>query len=202
MPAVNAVLHTPRLQIRPFARKDTDAIFAIYSDEDTNTFMPWFPVRTRAEAERVYEERYAASEKSAGFALAVCIGDRPVGYVHLDGEPPYDLGYALLPGFRGKGLAAEACAALFGRARDAGVPFVTATHDVNNPASGRVMQKLGMVYCYTYEEFWRPKNFPVCFRMYQLSLTGHVPVWRGYWEKAERRFVESLPQSPHESTCV
>ncbi len=69
---------------------------------------------------------------------------------------------------------------------------ILATHDVNNPASGRVMQKLGMKYCYTYEEFWRPKNFPVLFRLYQISF-GDVSVWRGYWEGAKRRFVESLP---------
>lgn len=74
---MNIVLQTPRLQIRPFTRKDTDAIFAIYSDEDTNTFLPWFPVRTRAEAERVYEERYAASGKSAGFALPFASAGRP-----------------------------------------------------------------------------------------------------------------------------
>lgn len=54
------------------------------------------------------------------------------------------------------------------------------------------MQKLGMKYCYTYEEFWRPKNFPVLFRLYQISF-GDVSVWRGYWEGAKRRFVESLP---------
>ena len=189
---MNIVLQTPRLQIRPFTRKDTDAIFAIYSYDDTNTFLPWFPVRTRTEAERVYEERYAASGKSAEFALAVCIGGQAIGYVHLDGRPPYDLGYALLPGYRGRGLAAEACTALLGHARKEGFLFVTATHDVNNPASGRVMQKLGMKYCYTYEEFWRPKNFPVLFRLYQISF-GDVSVWRGYWEGAKRRFVESLP---------
>ena len=31
------------------------------------------------------------------------------------------------------------------------------------------MQKLGMKYCYSYEEHWQPKNFPVVFRMYQLN---------------------------------
>ena len=104
---MNIVLQTPRLHIRPFTRKDTDAIFAIYSDEDTNTFLPWFPVRTRTETERVYEERYAASGKSAGYALAVCIGGQAIGYVR------------------------------------------------------------------------RPKNFPVLFRLYQISF-GDVSVWRGY----------------------
>ena len=51
-----------------------------------------------------------------------------------------------------------------------GLPYITATHDRNNPRSGNVMQKVGMEYCYSYEEQWQPKDFPVVFRMYQLTL--------------------------------
>ena len=34
------------------------------------------------------------------------------------------------------------------------------------------MKRIGMKYCYSYVEQWRPKNFPVTFRMYQLNLDG------------------------------
>ena len=37
------VLETPRLVLRPFGKEDAAAVFAIYSDEETNTFLPWFP---------------------------------------------------------------------------------------------------------------------------------------------------------------
>ena len=53
-----------------------------------------------------------------------------------------------------------------------GLPYITATHDQNNPRSGKVMQKLSMKYCYSYEEQWQPKDFLVIFRMYQLNFTA------------------------------
>ena len=60
--------------------------------------------------------------------------------------------------------------------------FVTATHDVNNPASGYVMRAVGMKYMYSYEELWQPKNFKVIFRMYQLNLDGDASrIYQKYW---------------------
>ncbi len=38
--------------------------------------------------------------------------------------------------------------------RQDGIPYITATHDKNNPRSGDVMRRLGMKYCYSYEEQW------------------------------------------------
>ena len=75
----------------------------------------------------------------------------------------HDLGYALRSDYWGRGIAAEAAAAVLREAEAAGVPFVTATHDVENPRSGRVMQKLGMVYQYSYTERWMPKDVDVVF---------------------------------------
>lgn len=71
------------------------------------------------------------------------------------------------------------------------LPSLTATQDRNNPASGRVMQKVGMKYCYSYEEQWQPKNIPVVFRMYQLNLDGSDTfVYLEYWNKYRNHFVE------------
>lgn len=73
-----------------------------------------------------------------------------------------------------------------------GIPYLTATHDVKNPRSGRVMQQLGMRYQYSYEELWQPKNQLVLFRMYQLNLDGaEGRVFRRYWEQSAVHFVES-----------
>ena len=44
------VLETPRLVLRPFGKEDAAAVFAIYSDEETNTFLPWFPAKTAEDA--------------------------------------------------------------------------------------------------------------------------------------------------------
>ena len=72
------------------------------------------------------------------------------------------------------------------------MPYITATHDLLNPRSGRVMEKLSMRYCYSYREQWQPKDIPVDFRMYQLNLDGEEGrVYRGYWEKYPH-FIEEL----------
>ena len=77
--------------------------------------------------------------------------------------------------------------------KEDGFPYVTATHDVNNPRSGHVMQAVGMRYQYSYEEMWQPKNFLVTFRMYQLNLDGNDGrVYRKYWDSYDNHFVETL----------
>lgn len=75
-----------------------------------------------------------------------------------------------------------------------GLPYITAIHDRNNPRSGMVMQACGMKYCYTYEEQWQPKDFPVFFRMYQLNFSVSEDfVCKKYWNMYANHFVENLP---------
>ena len=107
-------------------------------------------------------------------------GGEPIGYVHVSGGESRDLGYAVRRDCRNRGFATEACEAVLARLRRDGAPFVTATHDVRNPASGAVMEKLGMTYRYTYRELWQPKNRIVVFRMYQYNFDGSDREYAGY----------------------
>ncbi len=185
-----------RLILRVFERRDLEALFALYRDREVNRFLPWFPAETAEEAWRL-EQRQSAN----GWSWAVCPGaGEPVGYVHLGGAPAYDLGYALRREVWGRGYATEACRAVLDWAASAGVPFVTATHDRNNPKSGAVMIQLGMCYQYSYEEFWRPKGFPVIFRLYQCGLDGRIhPPYGGYWEQDPGHFYEKSMEARNEN---
>lgn len=190
---MDSLLETERLLLRPFTAADIPTIFTIYSDVQTNRFLPWFPLQTREEAAALYRARYAALSKGA-YRYAVCLkaDPVPVGYVHISEAESRDLGYALLPAVRGRGYMTEACRAVIAQLRRDGVPFVTATHDRQNEASGRVMQRLGMRYCYSYEEQWMPKDIPVVFRMYQLNLDGcRTRVYEQYRQNAQVSFVET-----------
>lgn len=69
---------------------------------------------------------------------------------------------------------------------------MTATHDVNNPASGAVMKKLGFSYRYSYREQWQPKNISVVFRMFQLDFDGSAETYRGYWDKYPEHWEEKI----------
>ena len=55
------------------------------------------------------------------------------------------------------------------------------------------MIKVGMKYCYSYEEQWQPKDFLVIFRMYQLNFNDNTDfVYKKYWDESDNHFVEIL----------
>ena len=110
----------------------------------------------------------------------------------ISSAPAYDLGYGLRKEYWHCGIVTEAAGVLVSRAKADGLPYITATHDVNNPRSGGVMRNVGMEYRYSYEEQWQPKGIPVVFRMYQLNFDGSGFVYKKYWEESSAHFVEKL----------
>ncbi len=130
----------------------------------------------------------------SAYNYAVCLktNDLPIGYINADMKDGYDLGYGLRKEYWRQGLITEAGKAVIGQLKQDGIPYVTATHDVNNSRSGAVMKRLGMRYKYTYVEQWQPKNLSVTFRMYQLNLDGNEDrVYNKYWDAASVRFIET-----------
>lgn len=188
-------LETERLILRRFTEGDAEALFALLSDPEVNTFLPWFPLESLEEAERHLKERYLDTYAlPEGYRYAVCLktDNRPVGYVNVSNGESHDLGYGLGKEFWHKGIVTEACQAVVERLRQTQIPFITATHDRNNPRSGAVMQHIGMTYQYSYEERWQPKGLLVTFRMYQLNLDGKDRVYKEYWEKYPVHYVEEF----------
>ena len=185
-------LTTPRLLLRRFTPDDTPAMWELLQDEEVNTFLPWFPVKTLEEARQHLQERYLSQySRAQSYHYAVCLREtgRLIGYANVSDTEARDLGYGFRKEFWHQGFATEAARAILEQLRRDGVPYITATHDVNNPHSGGVMRKLGMQYQYSYEEQWQPKNILVTFRMYQLNLDGKDRVYRAYWEQYPH-FVE------------
>lgn len=190
------LLETDRLILRQFTETDIRALYAIFSDADVNTFLPWFPLKSMEEAATFYEERYAKEyAQPTGYRYAVCLksDNAPIGYVHVSTDTSHDLGYGLRKEFWHKGIITEASQAVIEQVKTDGVPYITATHDVNNPRSGSVMKALGMRYKYSYEELWQPKNVMVTFRLYQLNFDGNEErVYRAYWDQYTNHFVETF----------
>ncbi len=188
-------LKTERLILRRFRKEDIPALYAIYSDREVNTYLPWHPLASYQEAERLFAEYAAFYRQPRGYRYAVCLktDDIPIGYVHLSLEEAHDLGYGLSREFWRRGITAEAARAVAEQAKRDGAPFITATHDINNPRSGGVMRALGMRYQYTYREQWQPKNIPVTFRLYQLNLDGNEErVYWKYWERYADHYIEKI----------
>ena len=185
-------LATPRLLLRRVTPDDAPAMWELLQDEEVNTFLPWFPVKTLEEARQHLQERYLSQySRAQSYHYAVCLREtgQLIGYANVSDTEARDLGYGFRKEFWHQGFATEAARAILEQLRRDGVLYITATHDVNNPHSGGVMRKLGMQYQYSYEEQWQPKNILVTFRMYQLNLDGKDRVYRAYWEQYPH-FVE------------
>lgn len=188
-------LETERLILRRFNKDDMEAMFAIYKDEDVNTYLPWFPLKSLEEAKLFFEEKYLESYRNpSGYKYAVCLksDNVPIGYVHVSMEDSHDLGYGLRKEFWHKGITREAGKAVVEQLKNDGFLYITATHDVKNPRSGQVMKQLGMSYQYSYEEQWQPKDILVTFRMYQLNFDGeNERIYKKYWNNSKVHFIES-----------
>ena len=188
-------LNTDRLILRKIDESDMEALLKIYGDREVNIYLPWFPLLSMEEAEIFFEERYRREyKKPSGYKYAICLksNNTPIGYIHVSTDESHDFGYGLCREFWHKGIVTEAGQAVVERLKEDGMPYITATHDINNPRSGKVMQRLGMRYAYSYEEQWQPKNILVTFRMYQLNLDGYNKrIYWGYWDKSSVRFKEN-----------
>lgn len=190
------VLETQRLVLRKFTEQDLEALFLILKDEEVNKFLPWYPMKNLAETKKFYDEKFAAKyQLPQAYAYAICLkrDHVPIGYMKVDMEEHHDFGYGLRKEFWQQGIVSEAAKAVVEQVKKDGLPYITATHDRNNPRSGKVMQHVGMKYCYSYEEQWQPKNIPVIFRLYQLNFdSNHDFIFQKYWNMSKNHFVEEL----------
>lgn len=188
------ILQTERLILRKFTENDIEALFHIYKDEEVNTYLPWFPLKSLEEAEMFYKDKYEkVYQLDNGYRYAIClkIDNVPIGYVNVSIDDNHDLGYGLRKEFWHRGIVTEASKAVIEQVKKDGLLYVTATHDIKNPRSGGVMKQLGMSYKYSYEEQWQPKDILVTFRMYQLNFDGlNERVYKKYWDTYPVHFIE------------
>jgi RimJ/RimL family protein N-acetyltransferase len=139
---------TPRLLLRPGFPEDAPALAGAIADEAIARNLanvPW-PYRMRdAEAflasprdpilpSLLIFERTTAAPQLVG---ACGLGRRPSGAV--------EMGYWIARPFWSRGFATEACTALVEIARTLGLTALEGSHFLDNPASARVLEKLGFV---------------------------------------------------------
>ncbi|HLO19024.1 MAG TPA: GNAT family N-acetyltransferase [Sphingomicrobium sp.] len=137
---------TPRLLLRPGFPEDAPALAAAIADEAIVKHLavvPWPYTLRDAEA-------FLASPRDPVLPSLLVFertGGAPelVGYCSLKRRPSgaVELGYWIARAYWGRGFATEACSALIDIARTLGLPRLEAGHFIDNPASGRVLEKLG-----------------------------------------------------------
>ncbi len=178
-------LATPRLVLRRFTTDDAKPMFDTWaSDPAVTRFLRWSPHRDwGATAELLHEwcKNYARLDF---YSWAVClraggtlIGSIAVGTAEADDgwqrpvppAPHWEPGYAYGRAYWGRGYATEAlCAVRDFWFAQAGGDFLACCHAVENPASGRVMQKAG--FAYDHDAFYhRFDGSAVACRVYGLK---------------------------------
>ena len=142
---------TPRLVLRAFREDDLDDVHAWQGDPDVVRYLPW-PVRTREETLDWLRARIAAdalADDDDAIAWAVEHEGRVIGSItlflrsvaHAQGE----IGFVVEQPAQGRGLAAEATAAVL----DLAFPTldlhrVSGRADARNAPSITLMTRLGM----------------------------------------------------------
>ncbi len=145
------VLETPRLRLRPFAYADAADVQRLAGDAavaDTTLLVPHPYADGLAEEWILGQAGALAAGESLTLALTRRDDGALVGAMGLElvlAHARGTLGYWVGVPFWGRGYATEAAEAVLAHAFGAlGLHRVQATHLTRNPASCRVMEKLGM----------------------------------------------------------
>lgn len=119
-------LETERLILRRFTESDKEALFNIYKDEEINTYLPWFPLKSLEEAETFFKDHYEeAYKQTEGYKYAICLRTDhvPIGYVNVSMDDNHDLGYGLCKEFWNRGIVTEASKAVIEQVKKDGFLF-------------------------------------------------------------------------------
>jgi len=145
------ILETPRLRLRWFVAADADFLRALLNDPGWLANIGERNVRTRRQARTWIATRHTATygrlgfgfwgveRKSDGALMGMC------GLIKRDTLMEVDVGYALMPAFRGQGYAREAAAACVRYAQEVlGLPEVWGITSPANASSATVLKQIGL----------------------------------------------------------
>ncbi len=141
-------LHTQRLILRPLTPDDYHDAFKWCSDKRVNRFMI-YGLYTDPQDVKAWLETLPSGE-SHSFDYGIVLKDTNdlIGsagmYYHNDTDT-WSFGYNILPDHWGKGITTEAITAIVDHVRSiCDVKVIEVEHATDNPASGRIMEKLGL----------------------------------------------------------
>ncbi len=148
-------IETDRLILRRFVPSDYLPMYNNWaSDDEVSEFLTW-PTHSDAEVSRsVVESWVAAYESDKNYQWAIAFKSEPenpfgsISVVFTDENVlSFEIGYCIGKKYWRLGITSEALAAVIDFLfKNTDVNRIEAIHDVNNPNSGRVMKKCGMIF--------------------------------------------------------
>lgn len=144
------VIETERLVLRPYAEGDLPRQVELANDEKVLRMTGSMPYPyTEADARKWLQTHADDIAKGTHYPFAICDPEQGlIGYVglFLRDNGLYELGYWIAREWWGKGVASESCAAALQWAREKlGLRVAQAKVFTDNPASVRVLEKLGFL---------------------------------------------------------
>lgn len=161
-------LETERLILRRFEIDDALPMFENWaSDPEVSRYTTWLPHES-VEVTRAliaeWMQRYDEPDYYNWVMVLKATGE-VIGNISVvrtdDAAGECELGYCMTRRLWGRGYMPEAARAVAGCLFESvGARRVVAKHDVDNPKSGRVMQKLGMTRLGVYEKIFQSNRGP------------------------------------------
>lgn len=146
------IIITPRLVLRRFRLDDAEAMFRNWaSDSEVTKFLTW-PAHENTEVTRFvlkdWIEHYAHSDY---YQWAIEFEGQPIGSISVvsgnDRAEMVHLGYCIGKPWWHRGIMTEALTAVIRFFfEEVGANRIETRHDPNNPHSGDVMKKCGMIF--------------------------------------------------------
>jgi [ribosomal protein S5]-alanine N-acetyltransferase len=155
--------------LRPTSAADADRAFEIQTDWEVTRMLSLaaFPPDMK-EIQRWFTDHAGQWEAGHAYRFAIVLKEQMIGLADIDGigEREGTLGYWLDRAAWGHGYAFEAARAVTQFAvEEVGLVKLKAGHAHDNPASGRILTKLGFSRLDIVERFSRPRN-------------GYITQWR------------------------
>lgn len=145
-------LYTERLKLRKFVLSDATYMYKNYAtDARVTRFLNWEPYKCVEDVEAFLKSVIGEYELKNTYHWAMEFKGEVIGsisIIHLnERDSNCEIGYCIGYDYWNKGITSEALTAvnsfLF---NEVGMHRITAKHDVDNPASGKVMQKCNMIF--------------------------------------------------------
>ena len=148
-------IETDRLILRRFAMEDAEAMFRRWASDDEVTKHLTWPTHSSVEISKMVLTDWTSHYPEPDFYNWAIVlkenGPEPIGNISVVGiDNKVDaatMGYCMSRAHWGKGVMTEALTAVIDFFFDeVGFNRIDADHAVDNPASGRVMEKSGMLH--------------------------------------------------------
>lgn len=167
-------MQTNRLHLRPFTLDDAEAFWPLVSLPEVLRYTGEQPQTSLDEVRQTLLSRPIRDYEVYGFGRMACVekaSGRLVGFCglkYLEDLAEVDIGYRFIPDCWGKGYATESALAIMGTAAAHGISRVIGLIEPDNVASGRVLEKLGLVF----ERHIQPLGWAKALRQYATAGTG------------------------------